>query len=525
MNRTRTRSWAGGAATLALGVLAGMPAMAQAPSTETLVVAQSADATTLDPAAISSRTEANMAQHIWGTLFQVTPSGEIIPYFAETTSLSEDGKELTVKIRAGLTCHDGEKLTAEDVAYSFKRAADPNLKFTGNTPGFVFSTIAFRDVRVVDETTAVIVMGRYVPIALGMLGEVYIHCKDSYEKLSLQQAAQRPVGSGPYKFVEWVRDDRVVIEKVEGFTLRPANFKRVVWRTIPEASTRAAELIAGNVDIITNLLPDQAAAVNRSPRAQSQAVAGTRRIYVGFNQGESFGNTPGGLAIRKPEVRRALQYAVDVPTICETLLGTKCERATGLANPPNHNTSLKPLPYDPKMAEKLLDEAGYPKGRDGVRFELNLETPNGRYLNDANVALAVGQYFSDVGVKVNVQPFEWSVFTPKIRQRNAGPLFLLGSGGSIWSALYDMADLSAVDAGTNYTRWNDPEWFAGWDKIAATRDPAEQNRIKDEMLKVFYERSPWLLLYFQPDFYGVSNRISWQARRDEKIYINEAKLK
>lgn len=519
------KRWIQGAAGLALGGMIATGAAAQAPSADTLVVAQSADATTLDPADISARPAANVAQHIWGTLFQVTPAGEIVPYFAESASFSADGRELTVKIRPGLTCHDGEKLTAEDVAYSFKRAADPNLKFTGNTPGFVFSTIAFRDARVVDELTAVIVMGRYVPIALGMLGEVYIHCKDSYEKLSRDQAAQRPVGSGPYRFVEWVRDDRIVIERVEGYTLRAANFRRVVWRTIPEASTRAAELIAGNVDIITNLLPDQAAAVNRSPRAHSQAVAGTRRIYIGFNQGEAFGNTPGGLAIRKPEVRRALQHAVDVPTICETLLGTKCERATGLANPPNDNKSLKPLAYDPKLAEKMLDEAGYPRGAGGVRFELNLETPNGRYLNDVNVALAVGQFFGDVGVKVNVQPFEWSVYTPKIRQRNAGPLFLLGSGGSIWSALYDMADLSAVDAGTNYTRWADPEWFAGWDKIAATRDPAEQNRIKDEMLRVFYERSPWLLLYFQPDFYGVSNRIDWQARRDEKIYINEAKLK
>ena len=120
-------------------------------------------------------------------------------------------------------------------------------------------------------------------------------------------------------------------------------------------------------------------------------MSGTRRIYIGFNQKDMFANTPGGKAIQDARVRRALQYAVDVPTICEQLLNTTCTRATGLVNPPNAHPDLKPYPYDPKMAEKLLDEAGYPK-KDGVRFEITLQAPNGRYLNDKNVALAVGQY-------------------------------------------------------------------------------------------------------------------------------------
>jgi peptide/nickel transport system substrate-binding protein len=285
-------------------------------------------------------------------------------------------------------------------------------------------------------------------------------------------------------------------------------------------------MLAGNIDIMTNIPPDQIQRINTSGRAQVQAVAGTRRIYVGFNQKERFGNTPGGLAIRKAAVRQAMQYAVDVPTICESLLGTKCERATSLVNPPNGNPNLTPYPFDPKKAEAMLDAAGYPRGRDGVRFELTLQTPNGRYLNDANVALAIGQYLTDIGVKTTVTPMEWaSVYVPLIRQRDAGPLFLLGTGGSTWSAVYDMSDISAVDSATNYANWNDDEWFAGWPKIYAAKTDAERQVAVNDMLKVFYERGPWLLLYFQPDFYGVSNRISWQARRDEKIYIDEARVK
>ena len=512
---------------LGLLSLATFSANAQnAPGPTTLVVANGTDAATLDPADISSRDTANIAQHIFASLFQVTPEGKIVPYLAESYTESDDGKQLTFKLRPGLTCHDGEKLTAEDVVYTFKRAADPTNKFTGNTPGFVFSSLGYKDAEAVDELNVRITINRYNSIALGMVSEVYIHCKDSYEKMSRDQAGQRPIGSGPYKFVEWVRSDRIVIEKNPGFMLRPANFERIVWRVIPEASTRTAELMAGNVDIMTNVPPDQIDAVNKSSRARVQAVAGTRRIYIGFNQAAQFGNTPGGLAIRKPEVRRAMQFAVDIPAICEQLLQTKCVRATGLVNPPNDNRSLTPYPFDPKMAEKLLDEAGYKRGADGVRFELTLQTPNGRYLNDRNVALAVGQMFTDVGVKVKVEPMEWaSVFVPLIRQRAAGPLFLLGSGGGTWNPLYDMADLSTPAAGTNYTQWDDPEFFAGWAALSERKPEAEHRAVIDKMLKIFYDRGPWLLMYFQPDFYGVSQRLNWQARRDEKIYINEAALR
>jgi len=124
-------------------------------------------------------------------------------------------------------------------------------------------------------------------LRLALISEVYIHCKDSYSALSLEEAGQNPIGSGPYRFVEWVPDDHITLEAVEGYTLRPTNFQTQIWRVIPEASTRVAELIAGNVDVIANVPPDQIEAVNASGTAQVQAVAGTRRIYVGFQFGEN----------------------------------------------------------------------------------------------------------------------------------------------------------------------------------------------------------------------------------------------
>ena len=518
---------------LALAAVMGVAsaAFAQAPDANTLVIAQSVDASQLDPAAIGSRPEANIAAHLWGTLTTLTREGQVVPALAESWSTNAEGNEITYRLRSGLTCHDGEPLTALDAAYSFNRAADPANAFTGNTPGYVLPGTGFVEARADSDLDVTLVLERRNPVAIGLLGQVYVHCQDSYEAMTRDEAANTPIGSGAYRFVEWVRDDRLVMEKVDSSPLAFENaFETIVWRVVPEASTRAAELIAGNVDIVANVSPDQAGTIDASGRATVQAVAGTRRIYVGFNfRQELFGDSEGAAAIQNVLVRRAINLAVDVPTICTQLLGTDCERATGLVNPPNDNPNIEPYAYDPEAAERLLDEAGYPRGADGVRFTITLQSPNNRYLNDANVALAVGQFLSDVGVQTEVELLDFSsVYVPLIVApggNQAGPLFLLGSGGTLADARIDMTDLSRPDAGTNYTGWTNPDWYSGWDRLAATQDPTEERTIINDMLQVFYDDAPWLMMYFQPDFYGVSNRIEWQARRDENVFVQDATLR
>jgi peptide/nickel transport system substrate-binding protein len=501
------------------------PALAQRPDPATVVVAFGTDAQTLEPADINSRDTQNIADHIWGSLYEIDDNGKVTPYLADSATESADGREITFKLKPGLMCHDGSRLTAEDVAFSFQRARDPQQKFTGSTPGFVLTSLGYKGAHVVDPLTVVIELDDYNPIALGLITEVKIVCKAPYTRMSREQATQTPVGTGPYRFVEWVKSDHITLERQPGFTPRQARFERIVFRVIPEASTRAAELMAGNVDIVTSVAPDQIDAVNASSKAKVQSVSGTRRMYVGFQQKPIF-NTPGGEAVRKPEVRRALQYAVDVPTICEQLLRVQCVRATDLVNPPLGNPALKPYPYDPDMAEKLLDEAGYKKDASGARFTLTLQAPNGRYLNDKNVALAIAQYLSDVGVKTDVQFMDWaSVYLPLTRRKEAGPLFFLGTGGGTWNALYDMADFATVGSVTNAPSWSDPRWFDNW-PIATRKQPeAERQKVINAMLQVFHDDGPWLLLYFQPDFYGVSNRLNWHARRDERINLVGATLK
>ncbi|MEQ8676977.1 MAG: ABC transporter substrate-binding protein [Aggregatilineales bacterium] len=511
--------------TVAVLVMAMLPLVvngqAPGPDENTLVIAQSVDVAGWEPAQVSSRAEANIFSHLFATLYEISEEGTLEPYLATSYSLDETGTEITFTLNEGLTCHDGEALTAEDVAYTFNRAADPENAFTGNTPGFVFDSTGFINAEAISELEVTLFVEQFQSINLGLLAEVNIQCMDSYSSMTLEEAAAMPIGSGPYRFVEWVPDSHVTIERVPEFTLRPNNFETIVWRVIPEASTRTAELIAGNVDIIANVVPDQIEAINSSGVAEVQAVAGTRRMYVGFNFTSFFEGEPGWEEIQNTDVRVAMQYAVDVPTICETLLGTECTRASSMVNPPNDNPNLEPYPYDPEQAEALLDAAGYPRGDDGVRFEITLMAGAGRYLNDVNVVQAIGQYLSDVGVQTNVQIMDWTAeFVPALRQHQVGPLYFVGTGGGTWNAQYDMADLSSPTGATNYTEWSNPEWFSLREGLFNPALTAEETQeIVNQMLEVFYNDPPWLLLYFQPDFYGVSNRVDWNARRDEKVFV------
>jgi len=252
-------------------------------------------------------------------------------------------------------------------------------------------------------------------------------------------------------------------------------------------------------------------------------VAGTRRMYVGFNQRAMFDDSEGGLAIKDTAVRVALQYAVDVPTICKTLLAFEGERASSMVNPPNNNTNLVACPYDPAKAEELLDAAGYPRKEDGTRFDITFMAGRGRYLNDVAVVQALAQYLTDVGLNVDLQVMDWgSEFVPALRAHEVGPLYFVGTGGGTWSAVYDMSDLSTPTAATNYTEWNNAEWFELWNQLSDARDPESEKAITDKMLEVMYNDPPWLFLYFQPDFYGIAGDVNWQPRRDEIVDLTTA---
>ena len=512
------------------------------PDDDTIVVVENREPGSLDPSQVGGATGGGnfrILLHLFATLYELGQAdGAIDPYLAHSFSVSDDGTEWTFHMHEGLTCHDGEPLTAEDAAYSFNRMADPANGFTGNSAGFVNASIGFVEARADGELDVTIVANKPQNRAmrLGLIAEVLVHCKDSYEAMTMDEAARNVVGSGPYSLTEWVPGEYIRANRVEGFAPRETYFDEIVWRFIPEPSTAVAEVITGNVDIYKGFPATQLDAINNSGVAEARSFPGTTRIYVGFQLNPEAGfrvDTPslGADAIMETDVRVALQYAVDVHAICENLLRTTCQRATSLVNRPNNHPTLEPYPYDPAKAEELLDAAGYPRGDDGVRFSLDLKARRATGAGGSDVSLAVAQYLTDIGVQTEAVFMESADWREQLIFHQLGPLYMGGTGGSKWSAQYDMADIPGHIAGgaaaeTNYTHWNNDVWFDGWDALPAlTADPEAERALEIAMLEEFYNDPPWLMLYAGPRLEAVSNRLDYKSRADFFITVYDAKLK
>lgn len=514
---------------LALGAIAPA-AQAQAPSPDenTLVVGVFSEPASMDPAQVSGNFSQLM--HIFGSLYELgQASGAIDPYLANGYEISEDGLSWTFHLNEGLTCADGEALTAEDVVYTFERASNPDNGFTGNTAGFVFPSLGYEGIAADGDLDVTLTFSgpQNEQLRLGLISEVFVHCKDSYEAMTLEEAARNPVGSGPYSFGEWVTGDYMTMNRVEDFTLRETFFPVIVWRTFPEASTATAELVTGNVDLIKAIAADQVEPINASGVAEVLSYPGTTRFYVGFqmNPDAEFRNTPAGEALMNTGVRVALQYAVDVEAICTQLLAAECTRATGPVNPPNDNTALTPYPFDPAMAEQLLDEAGYPRGEDGIRFELTLKARQRPGPGGSDVALAIAQFLSDVGVQTEVEFMDNALFVEQLIDHTLGPIFMGSTGGSTWSAQYDLADFTSPRGETNYTEYPNEEFFTIKDSLPSLLDDPEAEREAElAALEIFYNDPPWLLLYPGPLLEAVSTRLEYTPRFDQFQVVYGARL-
>lgn len=516
---------------LAALTLTPLTAGAQAPAADenTLVLGRlGGEPTSLDPSQVGAFNE---FLHLFGTLYELgQASGSIDPHLANAYSLSEDGKEWTFTLNEGLTCHDGEPLTAEDVVYTVERLMNPDNGFTGNSAGFVVPSLGLLGARVTDDLNVTLMFTgpQNKPLRLGLISELFIHCKDSYEKMTLEEAARNPVGSGPYAFGEWVQGDYMTMTRVENYPLRETSFDTIVWRYFPEASTASAEMITGNVDIIKQFPADQLEPLQNSGVAQIFSYPSTARTYVGYNMtpGLEFSETVGGQAILKTEVRVAMQYAVDVSTICTQLLKADCVRMNGPVAMPNHHPDLPPYPYDPAKAEELLDAAGYPRDANGVRFEMVLNAINRPGAVGGDVAQVVAQYLSDVGVQTTVNLMDRAPFVEQLIAHTLGPLFLISTGGSTWSTQYDLADFPQQDGETNYTGWTNAEFFEIEASLPTLINDSEAERAAElRMLELFYTDPPWLFLYQAPVLEAVSNRLDYEHRFDQFLVVYDTKLK
>ncbi len=393
---------------LALGVAA--PAVAQPAGT--LVVGLVAEPVNLDPAQVTDLNSNRVGRRIVETLVTFPEeSTQIVPGLAESWTVSKDGLRYTFKLRKGVSFHDGTPLDAEAVKFSIDRQINPEHPFNklGKYPfaNFFFGNI--KAVEVVDPLTVEFVLKEPRASFLAVLtaGAASIVSPTAVRKYG-QDYALTPVGTGPFKYVSWERGQRVVLEKNASYWRFSVKLDRVIYRPIVEDQARLTELLTGALDLIVGTPPDYVGQLEANPKVTLLKQVGAHVWYLGINnQKKPFDDK---------RVRQALNYAVNKEAIVRDVLKGTGSLSAGPVLPKTWGADggLKPYPYDPERAKKLLADAGHPAG-----FTTTLWVPESGSGMQSPVAMStvIQSNLKAVGVNVSLQTMEWGAYLAKLRSK------------------------------------------------------------------------------------------------------------
>jgi peptide/nickel transport system substrate-binding protein len=474
-----------------------------------VVVAQGVDPASLDPQVGESGPKINVLIHMLDTVFAINDDMEVVPQVAESWEVLNDNLTWRIKLREDVTFWNGEPLDAEAVKYTIDRTVNEDLIAQGLNDPFP-SRVKLVSAEVVDDYTIDINTETPQPLMPLRLTYLFILEPTHYESISFEDASINPMGSGAYKFVEWVKDDHVTMVRNPDWWGGEAEIGKLTFRAISESAVRFSELETGGAHLITDVKPEDLDRVESMPHAHVSWINGGRRIFIGFNMDKEY--------FQEPEVRQAFNYAVDWSEISEGLFaGMGGERLTSVAAgwlPED----LEPYPYDPEKAQSMLDEAGFPMDQ-----KLTLNTPNGRYLKDVEIGQAVAGQLGEIGIEVEVVPLEWSVMLDNIHNRTMEDLFLLGLG-SRFIGLQDLDSLRP-DGTFNAGGWVNEDYLAAREKANSYMAVEEQKPHVQDAIRAAYQDPPWIFLYNQLSMYGVDDMLAgWQARPDERIRLDHLEL-
>lgn len=456
-------------------------------------------------------TDEVIKQMLFTPLVQYDEKLNVRPYLAESWELSDSS--VTFKLRGDVRWHDGRPVTAEDVKFTFDLAKNPE---TASLLGSAYMNMV-GSATVVDPQT--IRFGFVAPHSQALDGFWWAplpkHLLENVPPSQLLQAPynNRPVGSGPFRFVSWDRNQRLVLEADSAFPQalggRP-NLDRVVFRVIPEASTMVTELLNGAADVIGwTLLPDQAKQVEGQRGVELRHFPSREFTYIGWN------NT------REPftdaRVRRALAMSLNLPQMIEALLQGYGVPATGMIPPwsPMY-TEARPLPYDTTAAKRLLAEAGWAdSNRDGIldrggrplRFTLMVNAANRLH---QDLATVMQQQLRRVGVDVQVRTSE---FQTLLQQHKARDYDAVISNWTLDTFKVDPTPLFSCEEarrpGTaNRAGYCNPQVDRLIQQGLRSTDPAVSKQTWAQFSGILQQDQPITFLYWGEDLAGVGPRLA-----------------
>lgn len=431
----------------------------------------------LDPGETVSGDQSMVAYHIFSRLYTFNENMEPFPDLVTKESISKDGTTWTFEIRSGVKFHDGTPLNAAAIKYTVDRM----LK-RGGSQKALFEAI--KEVRVHSDTGFSFVTEKPFPGLRNNLAHPAsaIISPASDNKLG-RDFGMRPVGSGPYRFAEWMSGDHISVVRNDAYYGERPYYAQINFKFVLDDTTRALLMETGQADVALRLLPAATDRLKGNPQVSIRLLPGRNIFYQLNNMKFPFNDI---------RVRRAVNYAVDKQTIIDRVLSGTGQTARSLVEAVQGTIDAGFYPFDPEKAKALIRDA------NAVGAKIVLLSPTTRYPLAVEVSQAVGGYLRQAGLTVEIQAVgDWPSFLEKVK-RHEFDLYMLGWGGSTGDPDNAFQRLLHSKLAGNF--WN----VAGYknpkvdDLIMSGASEFNQKKrmqIYAEIQKIVWDEAPWLFMY------------------------------
>jgi peptide/nickel transport system substrate-binding protein len=460
------------------------------PCAHTLRWAAQSDILTLDPHAQNHNTTNNILGHVYETLVRHDRHEQPQPALA-THWVARSPTIMRFHLRRQVKFQDGQPFTADDVLFSFDRIRQPASTMAMYVGGV-------KAIRKVDDHTIDVISEHPNPVLLQNFCLFYLMSKawalahkadkvQDYRQREITHASRHSNGTGPYVIREWVPDQRLVMTANPAWwDQRPGNITQVIYTPIKSDPTRVAALMAGDVDVVTDLPTQDVARLRSTPGLVVLDGPEVRTLFVVMDLGSDtlkYGS-PGPNPFKDLRVRQALNLSLDRQAIQRNLMRGLSIPAALMVAPGVHGHSPaadKPPAVDEAGARRQLAEAGYPQG-----FEFTLDCPNNRYVNDEEICLALVSMWARIGVKVRLNAMPFTTFFAKLQNMDTSA-YLLGWGVASSDAIYTLQSIlrtrtQGADGNFNFGRISHSPLDALVDRAKTTADADIRHRLLQQAL-------------------------------------------
>jgi len=477
------------------------PAPAEQPAADSgqkeLIFGRGGDTVGLDPITVTDGESFRVTDNIFETLVKYKDtSTEVEPGLAESWEISPDGLTYTFKLRQGVKFHDGSDFNADAVVFNFNRWMDKSHPLH-NKEGFEYyndmfggykgdETHVIKSVEALDPTTVKFTLNRPLAPFIQNLGmsTFAIASPKALQEMGPEKFNENPVGTGPFKFVEWKRNDSITLEKNPDYWNKGfPKLDKIVFKVIPENSARLTALTSGEIDLMEGLNPDDVQSVKENAELQLFERPAMNVGYVGFNVEKK--------PLDNPKVREAIAHAINKPALIEAFYAGLAQPAVNPMPPSiwGHNNNIKDREYNLEKAKQLLAEAGYPNGFKIQFWAMPVPRP---YMPEGvKVAEAIQQDLKKIGIEAEIVTMEWATYLDKTKAGEQ-EMFMLGwngDNGDPDNFLATLLDKNNI-GGNNRSRWANEEAHQLLMKAQSASSKEEREQLYLQVQEIIFKEVP-----------------------------------